>query len=166
MSYATPNDMKLRYDVGILGQYCSDDGTALSSSALTTSEILLALLADASGLIESSALAGGRYSADDLNNLTGNSEGLLVRLTCDIAFYWLAQRRPTGTEQRELPMLEKAMDMLDRLRRGENIFNVAAAIDAGLPHTEPISPQVISQQRYISDNPRYFPLPWRSQDQL
>lgn len=135
MPYATPAQMTLRYDVRRLGQLCTDGTQPLVPAQLTANTILLEALEDAAGLINSALLRGGRYDAADLAALTGSDAKLLVRVTCDLAYGLLVQRRGyTSTELESLaPAYTGALALLDRLANGELVFNIPSAIAAGKP---------------------------------
>lgn len=67
MSYATNQQMIVRYDARRLGQLVRDDGTVVSQTDLLGDPILSAVLDDASGLVDMVARTGERYSTDDLS---------------------------------------------------------------------------------------------------
>src|SRR5690606_22659735 len=83
--------------------------------------------------VESALLVGGIYSTTQLAALTGNSLSKLVRLTCDIAMAYLFERRPLYDNERAGKLHDRVKDQLDRLRKGENVFNLAENIEAGKP---------------------------------
>ena len=84
-------------------------------------------------MVEAALLVGNRYSVADLQGLTDNSLGLLKRVVCDIAMALLADRRPGWNPERSKALHEAADDHLERLRKGENTFNIQASMDAGEP---------------------------------
>lgn len=139
-AYATPADLAQRYDVRTLLELPSDTNEAIDSGDLDDNAILLMVLEDASGQVEAALLAGQRYSAADLEDLTGNPLGLLKRLVCQIAFTFLEERRggldPDQFEKR----MQWPNDMLDRLRRGENIFGITEVLEASVPSREVATP--------------------------
>ena len=131
-AYATPADMATRYDVRTTGDLVEDDGTQESSANLLTNAKLLALLADASGEVESACLVAGRYTPADLQALTGNSQQFLVGLVCAITAQRLYERRWLEGDD-VLPRYEWAQQYLKKLSTGENIFAFAEVAAAGLP---------------------------------
>lgn len=133
MSYASPSQMLERYDARTLGDIVSDVGGRVTSAALLTDTNLQAALDDASGEIESALYQARRYSAADLAALTGNSLKLLVRLTCQIAFGHLWERRPWSDDEQRERAIERADKALERLRKGEHVFDLDGPKDAGLP---------------------------------
>lgn len=150
-----------RYDSRTVAQLVSDTGTPAGS--LSTDANLQQALEDATGEILMSALKGGRYSEADLLALlvadgSGNisrTGNYLQRLTCDLAFYYLVLRR--GNDVDEYPQAEKAAKQLEALERGEKVFGVQDAIDAGVAQSPAISIQTIENENYIQENIRYFP---------
>lgn len=135
MPYATPSAALLRYDSRRVGQLCADDGSQVSASALLSDPVLLELLDDASGMIDSALLRGGRYTQDDLRSLSDADAKLLTRLTCDLCYGLLVSRRGyTSTELNALaPAYAGSLALLDRLGNGELIFNVPGVVAAGKP---------------------------------
>lgn len=131
-SYATPADLLKRYDARDIGDLASDTGTQVSTGSIPTDANVLAALADASGDIESALLAGNRYTTADLAAVTGNTASKLIRLTCDIAMGYLLSRRPGYDPERLKAFREQNHFMLERLRKGENVFDLTAQKDAGV----------------------------------
>jgi phage gp36-like protein len=135
MSYANPSQMSARYDVRRLGQLVRDDGTTAGPAQLATDANLQAALDDGSGMIDAACLQGGRYLPTDLTGLAGTAQAFLIRLNCDLAYGYLVGRRgfTTADAQAAAPGYTEALRVLEALRQGELIFNVAAAINAGKP---------------------------------
>ena len=133
MAYATAQNLLDRYDKSIINDLVSDEGTRLSYSDLLVDTKLLAALDDASGEVDAALLVGGRYSATDLSGLTGNALATLVRITCEIAIGFLYNRRPMFRVEDADRWAERTRAHIDRLRTGENVFNIAANITAGNP---------------------------------
>lgn len=136
-AYATAAQMLERYDARVIGDLVSDSGIRQDESALLTDSILSAALNDGAGDIEIALLQGERYSTTDLTALltgSGNTRFVLIRLNCDRAFFHLYDRRPwheiSDAYQRRIDDSDK---LLERLRRGERVFDVASVKDAGLP---------------------------------
>lgn len=143
--YATPADMAVRYDVRTLGDLVADDGTRVDSTAIQTNTTLEAILVDASGEFESCMLHGNRYSADDLAALDGNSLGLAKRIVCKLAMGMLWERRQYIDLEKAEEAMEAARKTMDKLRKGEYVFNITANIQAGNP--EVITPTMSSISR-------------------
>lgn len=163
-AFATPADLLQRYDYRLIGQLISDTGSAENSTAILADPITTQMLADASGLIVSYALKGGRYSESDLAALTGNGQSFLERLTCDLALYYFVQRR--GLPVDKYPQVADAMDWLVKLSEGDLIFPVAANIAAGVAQSDPILVDTIVSQNFLTNSVRYFPTPRFTGQQL
>ena len=73
-------------------------------------------------MVNSAAFVGGRYSAADLTSLINEDEAFLVRLTCDLAFILLVQRR--GLDVAPYSQWATSQQTLQQLRMGERIFNI------------------------------------------
>jgi len=138
MAYATTQNMLDRYDVNRLGQLVADDGVQRTKVQLLSDAVLEEMLADASGYITSALIAGNRYRPEDLATLSGDDAKLLIRLTCDIAFGLLLQRRGYPLDQIKsiAPGYLQAFAWLDRMADGQAVFNLDEARDAGRTHPE------------------------------
>ena len=145
-SYASPADILKRYDARTLGDLVSDTGLRVDSTALLADENLQAALDDASGEIEVALIQGRRYKVSDLTALTGNSKNYLKRIVSQIAFGLLWERRPWSDEDQRQEAMVGARKALERLRRGEHVFELDAPQDAGLPS---VSEPTISSYRTI-----------------
>jgi len=159
MAYASPSDMQKRYDVRTLGELASDTGVRVQPSDFADNAILLAALEDASGEIEASLLQGRRYTAAQLADLTGNSLAMLKRITCEIAYGLLFERRSYVDDDRRTAAMERARQTLTRLRKGEIVFDVDDVKDAGLPSIEGPSRVTIQNLNLTVDEARrgYYP---------
>lgn len=144
MAYASTGDMKKRYDVRRLGEICRDDNGRDSSDALDSNEILLQALDDASSMIESALMVGGRYTLTDLNELSESQKNMLIRLTCDLAYGLLIQRRGFNKTDQQMmaPGFEQALSMIDNLEQGKWIFATDKAVAAGKPVRTQLSTNV------------------------
>lgn len=135
MAYANSSDFIARYDQRVLGDMLSVDGTRVTVAAMATDERLVAALDDASGEIDSAVRVAARYTTDDLAGLTGTGLAHLKRMTCDVAFWLLIDRRclvnilSDEADRRYRIYREHLKD----LREGREIFDLDAARDAGLP---------------------------------
>lgn len=133
MAYATPSDLKDRYDARRLGELVRDDGTKATPAQLNTDTVLQAALDDGHSLINAACLAGRRYTPSDLTALTALDKALLVRLNCDLAYGFLLQRRGFAEQEsaRLAPGFNQALQLLQRLKSGDIVFNVEAVLEAG-----------------------------------
>jgi hypothetical protein len=163
-SFISNADFLKNYDYRVVGQMCSDTGTPVSQADLATDPNLSQALLGAAGEILMACLKGGRYSEDDLNNLSDASQAYLQRLNSDLAWFYLATRRKESVE--DFPQVEYAREMLKGIANGEMVFNVAAAIDAGHAETVPLSLQTIADQNYLVDAVKMFPIRRLTSDQF
>jgi len=138
MAYASSSDLSARFDVRIISDLASDDGTQITEDALATNSKVVAALADASGRIDSALTVARIYSTADLAALTGNSLALLKRITCELAMAFLIGRRQEKFLDEAIARVEqKSEEYLDRLRKGERLFGGSEeAKDAGLPSVD------------------------------
>ena len=133
-AYATPADMLIRYDKRLIGRLVSDTGTPVTDDfALNNNIVLRTLLKEASGIVESYAFKGGRYTREMLQQLyNSNTSGreLLVSLVCAITLYLLWRRRgdPNIQPPKDYVIAEQ---YLRQLERGANIFAFLGTEEAG-----------------------------------
>lgn len=157
MSYAIPSDLYTRYDSRRVGELVNDDGTRSTTTQLDSNATALAVLADASSMIDAAVLAGNRYLQSDLAALVSDPNGgpFLKRLTCDLAWGLLNARRGYTNEElaARAPMFARALDTLDKLHDGERVFEIAASLAAGKPLNAKLSSHVTL---LTSNAQRYF----------
>ena len=129
--YCTPAQAVQCYDVRSLGDFLSDTGTRLVPGDVLASPTLVKVLKEASGMVETAALAGNRYTAADLAALAGTNAGeLLSRIVADLAIGLIIRRRP-HLDKAVPPQYGEALEWLKQLRSGEKIFGFQEAMDAG-----------------------------------
>ena len=155
-AYASISQLVERFDARTLGDLVSDDGTRVVEGLLSSNAKLTAALEDASGQIEAALLMGGRYATSDLTGLTGNSAKYLIRLTCEIAFAMLWERRPYADDQRRAKALEKAEEHLEMLRKGSHIFDVSAVKTAGVPSVSGPTTVELIALNFLRDKTQHF----------
>lgn len=130
-SYCPASAFLERCDQRSVARWCSDTNTAIESASLAANTKLLAALQSASGMVESACLVGHRYSPTDLAGLTGNAQAHLYQIVTWIAEFLLWSRRPVLGEGEPPFQYKIAYEELERLRRGESIFGIQEAADAG-----------------------------------
>lgn len=146
-AYAAISDLIARHDARLIGELISDTDDPASSAEVAVSTVLTALLTDASGQVESAMLCGDRYRPADLEGLTGNSLGLLKKITCIITMAALFDRRPGTHIEQEKYYNERAQQYLEYLRTGKNLFLLTddtTNLDAAKPSTE--GPSVVEYE--------------------
>lgn len=160
-AYATPADMMLRFDRGDIGQLCSDDKNIVSPQDLPNNPVCLTALQDAAGEIEAALLVSNRYSVADLQALTGNSLSVLVSMNCLVAMRRLTDRRFGWNPEKSKAIREASDTQLEKLRKGENTFNIQAAMDAGEPVVDGPTMAQFDSIGLIRDNINNFFVPRR-----
>lgn len=139
MAYATPEQMIVRYDARRLGQLVRDDGSTTSTSDLVNDQTLMAMLDDASGMVNQACRTGNRYTLDHLSQVATDSktQGPLVRLVCDLAWGLLWARRglPAGQFQDMAPRYAEGLALLEKLRYGQLVFDLPGHVLAHNPDT-------------------------------
>jgi phage gp36-like protein len=163
MAYAAPADLIDRFDQNDVGQLCSDDKRVISVVDLVSNQRCLTALNDASGDIDGALMVGNRYNANDLATLSPNSTFKLKRVCCEIAMMHLVNRRVGWNPAKAKEIRELAEKNLERLRNGENTFNIQASMDAGEPVVDGPTMQDYTKLNLIRDRvknfypPRYNP---------
>lgn len=130
VSYATIAQFQARYDARLVAQWSND-----TNGTTQTSANVQAALDDASAAILTACLQGSIYSASDLTTLVSGGDTALVRLCCDIAIGYMAERRGQGLPGQLQRQADEAGRMLDALRRGQRVLNVSANRAADVPAT-------------------------------
>ncbi len=155
MAHASPADLTARFDENTIKDLASDTGEPVAD--ITNDQKVLAALADASGRIDGALTVSRMYTAADLAGLTGNSLALLKRIVCSLAMAYLIERRPekyggegVSTAKRE------AEEYIDRIRKGERLFDVEVAKDAGLPEVDGPTAADYRDLNLIPDRTRNF----------
>lgn len=158
MAYATANDLIARFDSRDICDLVSDSPDAVELLNLADNEALQAALDDASASVDTALLRGKRYTTDDLEGLTGNSLSMLKRIVCNKAMVFLLERRPDRDPDRLERQHDLAERYLRRLSRGEDVFDLEAQKDAGLPEVMgPTTAQVQNTHSIRSQTRHYFP---------
>lgn len=154
-SFADPSDMVLFYDQRKLVQEVSDSGTPALD--LDNNPVLLTLLARATEEILAHALAGKKYTEDELQALADSDTSgyYLVGLCCDLAFgYLMIRRGKSVTEvERVAPNYKIAQLKLLQLADGSEIFPRIESDehgDAGTPATESLENRTTSPCKYTN----------------
>lgn len=166
--YATTSDLFDYHDSNQVGDFIAQgsaprpslasmlDATSAAGKLLTRFGLL------ASGRIESTCLIGKRYTPADLQALLATataSRESLVKLCCDLMFWYCAQRKQPGTaDPKNVPGALEALEMLKALRDGEAIFGFAESADAGLPAVVQAQPTQLLTPNVLCKARRLFPL--------
>lgn len=143
MAYASPADLLARFDRNIIADLAGDDATP--ADPLTSARVARAL-EGASGEINAAARMGGRYSADELAQLTGDDLQFLKDVTCQLALLRLVGTRiQTIGELAHKTLRETADRILDDLRAGRLVFGTPAAERSQTPSVD--GPTVLDYER-------------------
>lgn len=156
MPYATPSQALTYLDARAVGDLVNDTGVRVFPSDLLTNPVFLAALSTAAGQINAAALVGERYTILELQSLTGDDAAYLQMINSWLALGVLCARR--GRDAKEHVEYVNALTILDQLREGSAIFNVAADVSAGIPQTNFVSSQTYSTVNSLrTRTPHYFP---------
>jgi phage gp36-like protein len=115
VSYASPNDLIVRYSNRDLVQLSNEDPTQTTINTSTLQQALDDASAEIDGYIE------GRFALPLIDPPT-----VLDRLTCDVAMYRLQSLRPLHDLEDARRRYEDAVELLMRVARGEVTLGLAA----------------------------------------
>lgn len=157
--FADSDDMAARYDYRSYADLVSDTDAPVTEASLATDAKLAAALQDASGVIELACTVGNRYTPAVLTQIAttaNNSQGVLKRLTCDLAMGYLFLRRPD--RKGEPPAaFRAALETLKSLRTGEYVFGILENQNAGNLGIETETAQVVEDRDgIVVEASRYF----------
>ena len=155
--YITGDDVAARVDSRLVGQLLADDGTTVPASSFDANPTLVALMADASGELESACLDGERYAPGDLLDLNGNSLAYMKRILVALTAGYLYQRRGQ-VDDRVTAQFEWAQDMLGKLRNGDQVFAFVEDESAGVASNSFYTDAELDQLGLMTRGParRYF----------
>lgn len=145
--YLEPDEMATFYDVRRLQELLSDTGEELAVGDVENSPVLLQMIIAATGEINTVVLQGRRYTEQNLQDIieavvlnptdkiAKANKQVLNQLTADLVFGMILARRGYGPDvmERLAPRYKTAQATLEALYRGEKVFNVTGALDAGVP---------------------------------
>lgn len=157
--YVTVPEFLKRFDPRDVGDLASDNAKQVTEVELVAgNENLAVCILDASGDIDSALLAGGKYTTDELEGLAGNALAKLRRMCSEITMSYLLDRRPDFSPER-MELYDKVRSRhLEKLRRGENVFNLADHVTAGAVSVDGPTTQKYDDLNLMRDRVRnYYP---------
>ena len=109
----------------------------------------------ASGQLEASLIAGGKYQVSDLTKLNLTlAGGVWLRRICGALTHWSMawSREPGAADPDQVPGAKAALELLEKLRNGEQILPFIEAAGAGG------GPQAttLGRSEVVESNNRYF----------
>jgi hypothetical protein len=156
-AYANYQDLLVFSDENTIKDLLSDTGNYAGDPA--TDPKFVAIANAASGQVQAACGVSQLYTATDLAALTGNSLALLKQIVCQLILVALVRRRPEKYASDGWQAVRKeAEEYLDRIRRGERLFDDSAKQAAGLPTVD--GPTSLGYQRLNllpSRTKNYFP---------
>jgi len=159
-AYATGDDLILRYDVDLVGDLATDNRRSLDREEIPSHAVVISALSEASGQVNSAMIVGGAYTPSQLSSLTGIDRDYLAGLVCDLAMLRLFMRRPEATPSYADDLRNRVAELLEALRRGRNIFNLPATVDATILDVDGPTPVDLRDRNSLTERMgRYFPHP-------
>ena len=157
MAYATAAQWFERFDVRIIQQLVNDDNVTENRIDLLTNVNVVAILDAASGEMDAALLTASRYSETDLSGLTGTALAHRIRICTQIAMALAFDRRPGFEPELAEKHHEKAQAHLEKLRTGQNIFNLPEHQTASNPTLDgPSSVDYARNNMLVDRSHRYF----------
>lgn len=150
-----------RNDPRTIGMLATTTTTPITEAALATDTRLAAALEDASGIVESAALRGQKYTAADLALIRDSASmgaALLFRIVSDIAWGLLWENRQNKAfNVPPPPSMERSLDWLNDLASGARIFPVQENMDAGHTNSQMVTPiEVWNRDGVVVQADRYY----------
>ena len=155
---AAPADLILRFDANLLGQLVNDENTQLTPTQLLSDPVTQAHLDDAAGMVLAALYTAYKYTPTELSQVTPTSASLLKRLCCDLAIVMICQRRGYDYSDK-FPMLGISLTMIQQLRNGERVLDLASNEEAGLVAATRVGSVQQMRAGLVTANWHLFPLP-------
>jgi phage gp36-like protein len=160
MAYATVDDMTKCYDERLLKDLVSDTGDAQVN--LSSDDKMDSALSRAAADINAAVLVGKMYDLDELEELAADinddNSWVLRELNCELAMLRLIRRRVWEGKYGPLreDLQKGCQAYLDRIRKGERVFNIESNINAGLASVDGLSRYEYDNQRWMRDRYKGF----------
>jgi hypothetical protein len=153
-SYISTAELIESFDSRMVYQLVSYDGTP--ETDLTTNAAALNAIEKASAEVESYALRGGLYSAENLSDLKAADDWSLKTLTATLTLKWLFRGKTGNVPPDMAAMIAEATQLLEDLREGKRVFNLGTTHSAGKASVHIVSSTVRGNLNMPSDS-QYFP---------
>jgi phage gp36-like protein len=153
--YITIAELKESFDSRMLGQLASYSGTpdALGDESNT---VVLNAIEKASAEIQSYALRGNRYTADNLDTIKTDDDWTLKGLCATLTVKHLFRGKATQAPADIVQMIEEAKGLCEALGSGDRIFNFDTAASGGKAAVKIISAHNRGRFSLASDQ-QFFP---------
>jgi hypothetical protein len=153
--YITIAELKESFDSRMLGQLGSYSGTpdALGDESNT---VILNSIEKASAEIQSYALRGNRYTADNLDTIKDDDDWTLKGLCATLTVKHLFRGKATQAPADIVQMIEEGKEICEALGSGGQIFNFDQAVSGGEASVVLIPSNTRGQLRLASDQ-QFFP---------
>jgi hypothetical protein len=152
-TYITATELAESFDSRMIKQLSSYTGTPQSNVDNTT---VTNAIEKASAEVESFALRGGLYTAENLADLKTADDWTLKTLVATLTMKHLFRGKTGNIPPDMQAMVAEASQTLEELRDGKRIFNLATAITAGRAKAHVVSVSVRGNLNMPSDS-AFFP---------
>lgn len=160
MVYATGDEFLQRFDARLVGDLVRDDGLQEPVGGLPSHPVLLAVLADASAIVDAAVYVGNRYTPAQMASLAPTARAFVRRLTCDLALLFLKRRRGRFDHERDAALQEEVQSALNSLRDGTDLLLLEGQSAAAASTMQLVGPKLVAvpHRQTIRDRTRnYYP---------
>ena len=156
-SYISTAELIESFDERMVFQLASYSGTPLANaSALSSNASALNAIEKASSEVESYAMRGGLYTAQNLLDLQTADDWSLKALTATLTMKWLFRGKTGNVPPDMAAMIAEATQTREDLRTGQRVFNLSTTHSAGKAGINVISSSARGYLNSPSDS-RFFP---------
>lgn len=127
-SYCTIAQFYQRNDQRVVNQLSND-----ADEDINLNDYIQAQLDDATDWILGAAIQGNAYTSDELDVLIASGATVLIRMCSDVALRNIYSRRGQGVPQTVQDSTQATYDLIDALRKGENVLAVEGRESARKP---------------------------------
>ena len=151
--YITQAELRESFDIRMISQLAKYDGDPDDG---TSNAAVANAIEKASAEIQSYALRGDRYTADDLDTIHDADDWTLKGLCSTLTMKHLFRGKAATAPPDVVAMIGEATTTLESLGDGKRIFNYATTADAGKAKVSIVSTQTRAYIGLVSDAP-FFP---------
>jgi len=151
-TYITATELAESFDSRMIKQLSSYTGSPQSSVDNST---VTNAIEKASAEVQSFALRGGLYSAENLASLQSDDDWTLKTLVATLTMKHLFRGKTGNIPPDMQAMVAEASQTLEELREGKRVFNLDVTIEAGKAKAYVISSTTRSNLHMPSDGPNF-----------
>lgn len=127
-SYCTIKQFFQRTDQRLVSDLSND-----ANADINLNDYIQAQLDDATDWIRGAAIQGNAYTSTELDTLVATGATVLIRMCRDMALRYIYERRGQGVPPDVDKSTQPTMDLIDKLRKGDNVLAVEGREGARKP---------------------------------